>query len=245
MFQGRDLNFTDIPQSRGQTVPGPAIVADGAQVADHEARVTALENVRISAGTGLVGGGDLTAPRTISAGPVLTAYAGGATPSGFVLGIVDSADAGALRSNIGLSDNAVQPYNEGPCTLTLTDSAGNSATMGGANAARYVRIGSLVVVSGTLDWTSTAALSAGSRLRIAGLPVAATAATGYRAAASFGSATSGAFNVTRGEIAFGIDAGNSFVWGTKVSGNNVDGSLTKADIGGSGTLFGFTLSYHA
>jgi hypothetical protein len=43
MFQGKNLNLTDIPNRRAQEVPGPTVAADGVQVADHESRIAALE----------------------------------------------------------------------------------------------------------------------------------------------------------------------------------------------------------
>jgi|GEM_PF-4176748 len=71
MFQGKNLNFTGLPQTRGQIIPGPTVAANGvevagntddiaalsllvsslqsavtalqAAVADHETRITALE----------------------------------------------------------------------------------------------------------------------------------------------------------------------------------------------------------
>lgn len=43
MFQGKNLNFTGLPQTRGQIIPGPNIAADGATVADHKARIDSLE----------------------------------------------------------------------------------------------------------------------------------------------------------------------------------------------------------
>ena len=139
--------------------------------------------------------------------------------------------------------NTLDHYEEGPCSLTITDSSGNSATMGGGNVFRYIRIGAFVHVSGTMNWTDTSALALGSRIRFAGLPFAVQATTDYRAPAIIGSSAPGSFNITRAEIAGGADAGNTFIFGTKVSGNNVDGDLTVADLGTSGTIYGFQISY--
>lgn len=72
--------------------------------------------VTFTAGSGLTGGGDISASRTFNIGsgtgivvnadnitvsPVLAAYHGGNTPSSFVLGIVNSANASDFRSGIG------------------------------------------------------------------------------------------------------------------------------------------------
>ena len=77
------------------------------------------------------------------------------------------------------------------------------------------------------------------------MPFAATNSPGdYRAVFGFGSSTSGSFNITRPEIAFGIDPGANLVWFTKISGNNVDGNIDKSHIGTSGTLYGISGTYH-
>lgn len=139
--------------------------------------------------------------------------------------------------------NTLDDYEEGTCTITIKDSLGNSATMGSGNSFRYVKIGAFVHVSGTLEWTSIAALTAGSRIRFDGLPFATNSASNYRAPAIIGSSTPGSFNITRAEIAAGADAGQTFIFGTKVSGNNVDGNMVPADLGSSGTVYGFQISY--
>jgi hypothetical protein len=139
--------------------------------------------------------------------------------------------------------NTLDDYEEGSCTITIQDSAGNSATMGGGNVFRYVKIGAFVQVSGTLNWTSTAALSAGSRIQFHGLPFVVNNVGNYRAPALIGSSAGGSFNITRAEIAGGADNGNTFIYGTRVSGNNVDGSMVPSDLGSSGTVYGFQINY--
>lgn len=139
--------------------------------------------------------------------------------------------------------NTLDDYEEGSCTITIQDSGGNSATMGGSNVFRYVKIGAFVQVSGTLDWISTALLSGGSRIQFHGLPFIVNNVGNYRAPALFGSSAPGSFNITRAEIAGGADNGNTFIFGTKVSGNNVDGAMVPADLGSSGTMYGFQINY--
>lgn len=139
--------------------------------------------------------------------------------------------------------NTLDDYEEGSCTITIQDSAGNSATMGGSNVFRYVKIGAFVQVSGTLNWTSIASLSAGSRIQFHGLPFIVNNVGNYRAPALIGSSAGGSFNITRAEIAGGADNGNTFIYGTKVSGNNVDGSMVPSDLGSSGTVYGFQINY--
>lgn len=139
--------------------------------------------------------------------------------------------------------NTLDDYEEGSCTITIQDSAGNSATMGGGNVFRYVKVGAFVQVSGTLNWTSIASLSAGSRIQFHGLPFVVNNVGSYRAPAIIGSSASGSFNITRAEIAAGADNGNTFIFGTKVSGNNVDGNMVPANLGSSGTIYGFQISY--
>jgi len=139
--------------------------------------------------------------------------------------------------------NTLDDYEEGSCTITIQDSASNSATMGGGNVFRYVKVGAFVQVSGTLNWTSIASLSAGSRIQFHGLPFVVNNVGSYRAPAIIGSSASGSFNITRAEIAAGADNGNTFIFGTKVSGNNVDGNMVPADLGSSGTVYGFQINY--
>ena len=43
MYQGTELNFSEVPLRRGQTSPGPLVVGDGADVSALEVRVDALE----------------------------------------------------------------------------------------------------------------------------------------------------------------------------------------------------------
>jgi hypothetical protein len=140
--------------------------------------------------------------------------------------------------------NALDDYEEGSCTLLVSDSLGNDATADINNDQQYTKIGRKVTVTGTLTWSSTAALAADSRIKITGLPFAAVGSLGsVRAPAIFGSSTSGSFNITRSEIAFGVDPGQTFLFGTKLSGNNVDDIMVKADLGTSGILFGIQITY--
>jgi hypothetical protein len=138
--------------------------------------------------------------------------------------------------------NTLDDYEEGTCTLVLSDSDGNNATMGSVNVFRYVKIGQFVNVSGTFNWTSTSALNT-SRTRITGLPFAADSTYNMRWPTIFGSSSPGSFNVTRSELAFGIDFGNSFIWGTLVTGNNQDNALNKTAFGSSGVLYGLEVVY--
>jgi hypothetical protein len=163
---------------------------------------------------------------------------GGATASASGSGVSFPASQSASTD-----PNTLDDYEEGSCTITIQDSAGNSATMGGSNVFRYVKIGAFVHVSGTLNWTSISALAAGSRIQFHGLPFVVNNVGNYRAPAIFGSSASGSFNITRAEIAGGADNGNTFVFGTRVSGNNVDGDMVPANLGSSGTLFGFQINY--
>ena len=163
---------------------------------------------------------------------------GGATASASGSGVSFPASQSASTD-----PNTLDDYEEGSCTITIQDSAGNSATMGGSNVFRYVKVGAFVQVSGTLNWTSISALAAGSRIQFHGLPFVVNNVGNYRAPAIFGSSASGSFNITRAEIAGGADNGNTFVFGTRVSGNNVDGDMVPANLGSSGTLFGFQINY--
>lgn len=147
-------------------------------------------------------------------------------------------------TQIASSDpNTLDDYEEGTCTILLGDVVGNLATMGGANVFRYIKIGAFVQVSGTLNWTSTSAIAAGVRIAFSGLPFAINGAANYRATAMIGSSAGGSFNITTAEIKAGGDAGLTLLYGTRVSGNNVDNDLVKADLGTSGTVYGFQINY--
>ena len=143
------------------------------------------------------------------------------------------------------SANKLDDYEEGECTIVIKDSSGNSATMVN-RVCRYTKAGSLVYISGTLSWSSTSAMDT-SRIQFHGVPFtsASSPANGtYRSPAVLGSASSGAFTIPREDIAAGIDPAASFVWGTLITGNNVDGSLNKTHLGTSGFLYGFAITYH-
>ena len=142
------------------------------------------------------------------------------------------------------SANKLDDVETGTCTITIKDSSNNSATMV-VNVFTYVKIGSLVHLTGTLQWSSTSALDT-SRIQIHGLPFAsASSASGgaYRSPVSNGTSTSGSFTIPREEIAFGIDPNATFIWGSQVTGNNVDGGLTKSHLGTSGILYSLQAIY--
>jgi hypothetical protein len=163
---------------------------------------------------------------------------GNATPSTSGAGITFPATQSASTNA-----NTLDDYEEGSCTITLSDSAGNNATMTGDNAWRYIKIGRSVTVSGTLGWSSTSSLAGASRIRLTGLPFQAENIANMRWAGTTGSSASGSFNIVTSAIKFGVDANLTFMWGTNVTGNNVDNSMFKADMGTSGTLFGLTVTY--
>ena len=142
------------------------------------------------------------------------------------------------------SANKLEDYEEGTCNLTIKDSSNNSATMT-SYVCRYVKIGSLVHVTGTLTWSSTSALNT-SRIQIHGLPFAAAPSVSggsNRSPVSNGTSSANSFTIPREEIAFGIDPNANFVWGSHVTGNNYDGTLTKQHFGTSGVLYSLQAIY--
>lgn len=142
--------------------------------------------------------------------------------------------------------NTIDDYKEGTWTPVITDSDGHSCTMGTDNSGFYVKIGRLVTIGATINWTSKAALTVpSSRIRIGGLPYPAITGLNIRVGVNFGPSISGSFSIEREEIAFGIDPGLNYVWGTYISGTNIDGSMIPAHLGSSGTLFGFSCTYIA
>lgn len=142
------------------------------------------------------------------------------------------------------SPNMLDDYEEGSCALVVGDQDGVVSVAGSTNAFRYIKIGRFIHVSGTLSWSGLSVLGAGKRIAIYGLPFPVTGNDGYyRAPAIVGSSAPGSMLVERNQITFGADFGGSFLWGTFVSQNNVDGNLTKAHLGESGLIYGLQLSY--
>lgn len=150
-----------------------------------------------------------------------------------------------VNGSIKISDfvgNSASFYQSGTCVLYLSDSNGNNATIGIENAFYYVRIGKLVIVTGTLQWTSTAALDT-SRIRVQGLPFVTKNAWKYRALAINGSTPTGTFLVPISQIKFVADSNYNFIWSVYTDVNGTDGDLTKSHLGTSGTIYGFSITY--
>jgi hypothetical protein len=220
---GGDLRLSSATGTTGPT--GDSSIYNDANDMIFATGTTTAERFRI----GPVGQWGIAGANYGSAGQVLTSGGASAAPTWSTI-------------TINLANQA-DDYEEGSCTITIQDSAGNSATMGGSNVFRYVKVGAFVQVSGTLNWTSISALAAGSRIQFHGLPFPVNSVTNYRAPAIIGSSSGGSFNITRAEIAAGADAGNTFIFGTRVSGNNVDGDLVAANLGSSGIVYGFQINY--
>lgn len=136
---------------------------------------------------------------------VLTAYAGGDTPSAFTLGIVDSVDAAAWRAAIGAGTSTVTPS-----ALTKADDTNVTLTLGGTPSTALLAPASL-----TLGWTGTLSQSRG------GFGQNVAAVNGYAKA-------------TTGTFAFSTTIPGSDVSGN-ISGNaaNVTGTVAIAN-GGTG-----------
>jgi len=209
------------------TTAGVVTTADTSGVLQLQtAGVTAIA---IDASQAVTMAGRTTNPTTISVGA--------ATPSTSGAGITFPATQSASTDA-----NTLDDYEEGSCTLVISDSSGNNATMGGGNVFRYIKIGRMVSVSGTLSWDSVTGVTT-SRTRITGLPFAASSVNAMRWPAVNGSSSINSFNITRSEIAFGLDFNNAFLWGTKVTGNNLDNNLDINSFGTSGTMYGLQVTY--
>jgi hypothetical protein len=142
------------------------------------------------------------------------------------------------------SANALDDYEEGTCTIYLSDSNGNNATMGGGNFFKYTKIGDRVTVTGTMNWTSLGSITT-SRTRLTGLPFTAYSNVNYRTPTVTGS-NNAAFNSNIGDISrvkFGIDGGQPFAWGTLTNSIGQDGGLTSSNINASGTIYGVRFEY--
>lgn len=118
---------------------------------------------------------------------ILSAYAGGDTPSAFTLGIVDSTDAAAWRAAIGAGtsnfDGAYGSLSGTPTiptldygTYTPTGTIGVNITTLTPQQCQYLRVGDVVTVSGQVDATVTSNGSTNFRIT---LPIASDIGNSY------------------------------------------------------------------
>ena len=137
-------------------------------------------------------------------------------------------------------------YEEGTWTPGITWSGGTSVA-GTSNYGYYVKVGCLVGVYATIQWTSFNASPTASYARITGLPYTYKNATAYRSSALLGAQLTGLDGGTSGNFVMGVgsDAGNAFAYITPVNlADNSGGNYSHfPTILSTGTIFGFKLEY--
>ena len=137
--------------------------------------------------------------------------------------------------------NTLDDYEEGSWTPNLTGSIGGTYTPGGANTGRYVKIGKLIFVTATLQWTAVPVGYSGN-LVVSGLPYPCGT---NRAAGSVGAVSSGwTFGAGYGEWHIVIDPSQTFFYVLQ-SASTGSGYSHNPTVGSSGIVYGISLVYEA
>ena len=141
--------------------------------------------------------------------------------------------------------NALDDYEEGTWTPEISGTSGGSFTAAGNNYGRYVKVGTMVVVSATIHWS---AASYSGSAQITGLPFLSNTNSNYRAAGSTPGQNSGFYATgSYKDIRFAIDGNKTFAFvvmadDTITSGANYSHTPS---LNSAGTIYGFTLTYQA
>ena len=135
--------------------------------------------------------------------------------------------------------NTLDDYEEGSWTPSLTGTSGGTYTMGGINSGRYVKIGKVVWVTATLQWTAAPSPYAGN-LAVSGLPFT---CTGTRAAGSLGAASNGlTFTAGYGEWNIVIDPAVTYFY--IIQGSTTGAGYThNPTVASSGICYAISLVY--
>jgi hypothetical protein len=136
-------------------------------------------------------------------------------------------------------------YEQGTWTPRVTN--GSFTTNAGTeNAAWYVRVGNIVTVGGTLNWSGGSGAQDGNSLRIACLPFAANNTANYRSVGQFGAPATDSigFKNACAQMVLVIDPGASFIYIIQAYQNGT--YLTYRHdplVANAGTLYGFQATY--
>ena len=155
-------------------------------------------------------------------------------------GIDFSADGSAA----GMTSELLHDYEEGTWTPIVQWSSGTGAA-GGGNAGFYVKIGCLVCVYATVNWTSVSGATV-SYARINGLPFVYRNLSHYRSTVLIGGQIVGVEGGSSYNIAIGTDANNDFLYITPVNGAQTSGGANYSHsptIKSSGTISGLAVTY--
>ena len=134
-------------------------------------------------------------------------------------------------------------YEEGTWTPVIDGADGGEYTMGGSNGGQYVRVGSLVFASCTLQWTGETTAYSGIAV-INGLPFQ---NNGARSAVAFGPYTAGSLAPNYGSAGYRhqngvLDPSQSRIYPTE---QQEDGGYGHGPVvGTSGVVYGISVCYH-
>tara|TARA_B100000242_G_C43003458_1_gene466251 strand:+ start:47 stop:760 length:714 start_codon:yes stop_codon:yes gene_type:complete len=135
--------------------------------------------------------------------------------------------------------NAIDDYEEGNWTPTLTSTSGVTKTAGTANLGRYTKIGNLVNVTGTVAWNGTETLS--GLVAVGGLPFASVNTNAYRSSAAMGASDQVVMpsNYQNG-LAMSLDQNATKIW---VVARSTTSFTHYPTIGNTGAIYGINCSY--
>jgi hypothetical protein len=144
----------------------------------------------------------------------------------------------ATGNTAGMASELLDDYEEGTWTPDLKALNASSVTHNtGTTKGYYTKIGDLVTVSGTIQWTSNGSNANGGYTVIGGLPYSCKSVTSGRCTGSFG-AINGIADAENLNLI--IDPGNQFIYITRQSGTTYYHSTT---ISASGAIYGFQITY--
>lgn len=142
-----------------------------------------------------------------------------------------------------MTSELLDDYEEGTWTPGISGSSGGSYTAGASNVGWYRKIGKMVFIGGTLNWTAQVTPYSGN-LTLTGLPFASTTVSNARSGGGLGAVSSG-LTFTAGYNSWTIvvdPGGNTFGYIIQVSSTG-SGYSHNPTVGASGIVYGFFGSY--
>jgi hypothetical protein len=145
----------------------------------------------------------------------------------------------------GNGSSTLNYYEQGTWTPRVTN--GSFTTNAGTeNAGWYIRVGNIVTVGGTLNWSGGSGAQDGNSLRIACLPFAANNTSNYRSVGQFGAPATDSigFKNACSQMVLVVDPGASFIYIIQAYQNGT--YLTYRHdplVANAGTIYGFQATY--
>jgi hypothetical protein len=135
--------------------------------------------------------------------------------------------------------NTLDDYEEGTWTPALTGTGGGTYTMSGVNEGKYTKIGNVVTLTCTVQWSAVVSAYTGNLL-VGGIPFT---CSGVRCAGSMGAISAGlTFTAGYGEWNFLVDPGLSGVYIIQNSTTGAGYSHTP-NVASSGLVYALTITY--